>query len=57
MFSQRKTEVSYGNTIPRNFLIWYVEEKLLESMKEMHEITTRRQSDVMTEQRGNELTW
>ena len=27
MFSQRKTEVSYGNTIPRNFVVWYVEEK------------------------------
>ncbi len=32
MFSQRKTEVSYGNAIPRNFDVWYVEEKLLESM-------------------------
>ena len=32
MFSQRKTELSYGNTIPRNFDVWYVEEKLLESM-------------------------
>ena len=26
MFSQRKTEVSYGNTIPRNLVVWYVEE-------------------------------
>ena len=32
MFSQRKTEVSYGNTIPRNFAVWYVEENFLESM-------------------------
>ena len=31
MFSQRKTEVSYGNTSPRNFVVWYVEEKFLKS--------------------------
>jgi predicted DNA binding CopG/RHH family protein len=23
---ENKTEVSYGNTIPRNFVVWYVEE-------------------------------
>ena len=33
MFSQRKTEVSYGNTIPRNFVVWYVEENFLESIE------------------------
>ncbi len=32
MFSQRKTEVFYGNAILRNFDVWYAEEKLLESM-------------------------
>ena len=33
MFSQRKNGMSsYGNTIPRNLVVWYVEEKLLESM-------------------------
>jgi hypothetical protein len=33
MFSQRKTEVSYGNTIPRNFdVIFGMLRKFLESM-------------------------
>ena len=33
MFSQRKTKVSYGNTIPRNFdVIFGMLRKLLESM-------------------------
>ncbi len=33
MFSQRKTEVSYGNTIPRNFdVIFGMLRKTLESM-------------------------
>ena len=25
---ENKTEVSYGNTIPRNLVVWYVEETL-----------------------------